>query len=105
MAFLGFVESFLRSPDIIKRYRGRNEVLRNIGRTARQLAREIEKLVPAIDCEKTPQNAEYPWEEDGKIVSPRDYEFPNLHSLRSAEGFQFLRLLKTAFTDFEEIDL
>ncbi len=70
---------------------------------ASSLAREIEKLAPAIDRADAPENAEYPWQRDGKIVAPCTYEFPSLELLRQPGGRAFLNLIDRALADFERL--
>lgn len=70
---------------------------------ARKLAREIEKLAPAVDREISPANAEYPWLDDGRVIVPCEFAYPNLTLLRERGGRTFLRLLESAIADFEQI--
>lgn len=81
-------------------YRGREAQLRGLLRRARALAREIEKLAPAIDRTAVPENAEYPWERDGMVIAPCDYAFPSLELLREAGGRSFLNLIERALNEF-----
>jgi hypothetical protein len=86
-------------------YRGRDAQLRGIIARSRQLAREIEKLAPAIDRSIVPENAEYPWEREDVIVAPCDYGFPALDMLRQPGGRTFLNLIERAFESFEGLSL
>lgn len=104
-AFSNFIVIYCRATEVVKRYKGRNKLLLRITRTAKLLARDIERLAPAIDRENTPQNAEYPWLDNGKIISPCQYDFSSLWRLQTPEGVQFLRFIETAFSDFDEIRL
>src|SRR5512145_1086931 len=49
VGFAKFMSGFLASPSIKDAYKGRDAQLREISRFARSLAREIEKLAPAVD--------------------------------------------------------
>lgn len=70
-------------------HRGREAQLQGLIGRARTLAREIEKLAPAIDRVAAPENSEYPWERDDRIVapasigSPRSNCFENRAAVRS----------------------
>jgi hypothetical protein len=103
VAFSQFIMSFLSSAAIKQRYRGRDEQLRQIRKTARVLAREIERLAPAVDRETSPSNAEYPWEQGGRVITPCEFDFSNLSLLRAPGGRTLLRLIELAIVDFEEI--
>lgn len=86
-------------------YRNREAQLRQLLRQARAIAREIEKLAPAIDRLAAPENAEYPWERDGQVTAPCSYGFPSLDLLRQAGGRAFLNLVERALDDFENVTL
>jgi hypothetical protein len=103
VAFSQFIESYLGSADIKMRYRDRVAQLREVRKVARKLAREIEKLAPAVDREGTPANAEYPWEDAGRVMTPCEFTFPALALLKEAGGRTFIRLIDTAITEFENI--
>ena len=101
IGFAKFMSSFLSSPGIQEAYKGRDAQLREISRVARGLAREIEKLAPAVDRTGTPENAEYPWESGDKVVSPCQYSYPRLSLLTSAGGRTLLKLVDRAIQAFE----
>lgn len=101
VGFTKFMGSFLSSPSIKEAYRGRDAQLREISRFARGLAREIEKLAPAVDRAGAPENAEYPWESGDKVTSPCQYSYPRLSLLTSAGGRTLLKLIDKAIQDFE----
>jgi hypothetical protein len=103
VAFSQFIESYLGSPEMKQRYAGKHEKLREIVKLARKLAREIEKLAPAVDREASPANAEYPWLDDGRVITPCEFVYPSLTLLTEPGGRTFLRLLEMAITDFELI--
>lgn len=62
VGFEAFVNGFLRSPTMLDEFRGQDARHRAVCRDAKLLAREIEKLAPAVDRAQAPENAEYPWE-------------------------------------------
>lgn len=103
VAFSRFIQSYLGSPEIKQRYAGKDEQLRETVKVARKLAREIEKLAPAVDRETSPANAEYPWIDDGRVVVPCEFTYPNLTLLTERGGRTFLRLLEVAIADFNRI--
>jgi hypothetical protein len=103
VAFSQFIESYLGSADIKRRFNEKLQQLRRIRRLSRELAREIEKLAPAVDREVSPTNTEYPWEHVGRVVVPCDYSFPNLTFLKEEGGRTFIKLLEAAITEFETI--
>jgi hypothetical protein len=111
VAFSRCIENILRSPDIKRRYKNRPADLRRLLGRASSIAREIEKLAPAVDRDQSPQNTEYPWEDNGKAITPCGYSFPNLQILFTVRSFpllggrDFLILVKTIIHDFELIRL
>ncbi|HKY41317.1 MAG TPA: hypothetical protein VJN18_35535 [Polyangiaceae bacterium] len=82
-------------------YVGKDAQLTGLIAGARKLAREIEKLAPAIDRLASPENAEYPWERDNAVTAPCDYSFPSLDLLRQAGGRTFLKLVTRALDEFD----
>ena len=104
-AFTQFVDSLLGSSEVKKRYKNRSSQLRAIRRIARPLAREIERLAPAVDRDRTPANAEYPWADGTKVLVPSEYHFSTLDELRSFDGIEFLRLLQIAIEEFDSITI
>jgi hypothetical protein len=105
VAFSRFIEGFLSSPQIRNEYQGRDAQLKRFKQSARNLAREIERLAPAVDSEHSPCNSEYPWESGGAIVIPCKYAYPNLALLRDPTGANFLRLLQLAIDNYERIEI
>lgn len=68
IAFSKFITVFLPSSPIVKRqYEGRDAQLARFAQRARSLAREIEKLAPAVDQEQSPSNSEYAWESEAIV--------------------------------------
>lgn len=82
-------------------YAGKDAQLMRLLTRARTLAREIEKLAPAIDRATTPENAEYPWERDDRVIAPCRYAFPSLELLRQPGGRAFLNLIERALDGFD----
>jgi hypothetical protein len=105
VGFEKFMRTFLLSPRVQEAYAGRTAQLREVSKRVFSLAREIEKLAPAVDQQVSPENAEYPWEADGKIVAPCEHQFPRLSLLREPSGALFLKLLARAVAEFETIEL
>jgi len=105
VAFSKFIGAYLASPRVKEEYRGRDAQLTRFTQSARNLAREIEKLAPAVDRKQSPQNAEYPWEWDDKVEVPCHYKYPNLSSLQEPAGLNLLKLMKEAIVDFDKLRL
>jgi hypothetical protein len=82
-------------------YQGKDAQLRGLIKRARTLARQIEKLAPATDRLATPENAEYPWESEDRVIAPSRYEFPSLDLLREPGGRAFLNLIERALDNFQ----
>ena len=101
VGFTKFMGSFLASPSIKDAYRGRDAQRREVAKLARVLAREIEKLAPAVDRVTSPENAEYPWESGENVIAPCLYDYPRLSLLTSAGGRTFLKLVARAIEEFE----
>lgn len=102
VALTSFIESLLSSTLVKKDYKGRDAQLTQVRKDIRNIAREIEKLAPAVDKEQSPSNAEYPWESGKHIVIPCQYSYPNLSSLRDENGRHFLKLIKEAILKFDK---
>jgi hypothetical protein len=75
--FVKFVGAFVVVA-LKDEFRGKEAQLRGLLTRMRALAREIEKLAPAIDRAAAPENAEYPWERGGEVIAPSRYSFPSL---------------------------
>lgn len=60
VAFSGFILNFLKSQQLVARYRNYDAKRRHMERYAKGLAKNIEKLAPAVDSDRTPENSEYP---------------------------------------------
>jgi hypothetical protein len=106
VGFAQFVNTFLRSPPVIARYAGKTAAHKSVCQTAAAIAREIEKLAPAIDRAQFPENAEYPWEKGdweqgtGEVLVPCKYPYPSLSLLKTHGGRAFLKLVEQAFRDW-----
>lgn len=61
----------------------------------RQLANEIELLSPSVRRDhRRPDNCEYPWEVEGRVMSPLDWSFAPTHLCTAPAGRTFLKLLR-----------
>lgn len=106
VGFTQFINEFLRSPAVMADYDGRRARHKVVSKTSSALAREIEKLAPAIDRTHSPENAEYPWEhgdwekETGQVLVPAAYDYPALSLLYTPGGRAFMNLVERAFRDF-----
>jgi hypothetical protein len=101
--FAKFIAQFLMA--IRDEYAGRHAQHAAVLHAARNYAREIEKLAPAIDRTWAPENAEYPWEQNGAVVTPCEFTYPALSFLRTQGGFAFLKLVQRALDDFHRVAL
>jgi hypothetical protein len=101
VVFAKFINGFLLSPAIKSEYRNRDAHLQELRKNARNLAREIEKLAPAVDRTSSPQNAEYPWSQGDDIVTPCQYGYPSLSLLQEPGGRAFLKLVERLMLDFK----
>ncbi len=100
VGFEHFINAYLRSPSIVSEYEGQYARHQAICKTSATLAREIEKLAPAVDHAAFPENAEYPWERGEKVLVPCTYPFPALSLLDAHGGRAFLKLVARAFRDY-----
>lgn len=103
VGFAKFMSSFLGSPSMKKAYGRRNAQRLVLTQVARTLAREIEKLAPAVDRSAFPENAEYPWLSGDEVVAPCSYRYPALSLLRTSGGRAVLNLVARAIHEFETI--
>lgn len=103
--FSGFILALLKSPQIKLRFQGEDAKRRHLERYARSLSREIEKLAPAVDRERTPANSEYPWVQGQAVFVPCQFSYANLSLLTQAGGREFLKLIEIAVTDYKTIRL
>lgn len=106
LGFAQFINEYLRSPPILEDYKGQSARHKTVCKTSSALAREIEKLAPAIDRTHSPENAEYPWERGewdlgtGKVLVPCEYDYPALSLLDTQGGRAFVKLIERAFRDY-----
>lgn len=77
VGFAKFIQPYMLST-LKEQYQGREAQLARRIRDARAIAREIEKMAPAVDRTNAPENAEYPWEQAGQITAPCKYTYPGL---------------------------
>ncbi len=103
--FVEFVNAFFRTETIRDEYQGKEAALKQLQKNVGALAREIEKLAPAIDPFTAPENAEYPWERDGKIYRPCDYGYPSLDLLKTAGGRATMKMVERAFASYETLHI
>jgi hypothetical protein len=103
--FEEFVNSFFRCKTIRDEYAGKDAALLALQKNATTLAKEIEKLAPAIDNFVSPENAEYPWERDGSVYRPCLFDYPNLFILKQPAGRAVMNLIQRAFQDFEALHI
>jgi hypothetical protein len=100
VAFHSFINAYLRSPAVAKAYAGQDARHRELCKTSGTIAREIEKLAPAVDRKAFPENAEYPWERGDTVLTPCKYSFPALSLLEEPGGRAFLRLVAEVVRDY-----
>jgi hypothetical protein len=98
--FAEFVQALVRSPEFKARYAGKTASYRQTVRVATGLAREVERLAPAVDRDDRPDNAEYPWLCGDEVRVPCEHGFPNLALLWRPGGRQFLQCIEEAVNDF-----
>jgi hypothetical protein len=98
--FLKFMRAWLYSPSVRRSYVGRDAMFLTISKKVLALAREIERLAPAIDRETTPANTEYPWADGESAVVPCEYAFPRVSLLTDSAGWSFLKFIALAINDF-----
>lgn len=103
--FSKFVLNLLKSPQIKRLYKSQNAALQQLERDAKRLSREIEKLAPAVDRERTPANVEYPWIQGQSVFTPCAFSFASLSLLKDQNGREFLKLITMAIKDFSNITL
>jgi hypothetical protein len=106
VGFAQFISEFLRSPAVLEDYEGQSARHKAVCKTSFALAREIEKLAPAIDRTYSPENAEYPWERGdweagtGQVLVPCKYDYPALSLLDTPGGRAFVKLIERALRDY-----
>jgi hypothetical protein len=105
VGFEKFMGALLLSPAIKDGYSGRTAQLRALAKTVLAIAREIEKLAPAVAAPASPDNAEYPWASGQVVISPRDHDFSRLTLLREPGGRTFLKLVRMAVERFDAIKI
>ncbi len=105
VVFSKFILGFLKARQLKERFRSRDAKRRHIERYARGLAASIERLAPAVDRDRTPENAEYPWVSGGAVFVPARHGFAVSRGLAERAGQEFLKLIETAIGDYETIRL
>lgn len=99
------LSAFINSPHIRMESGMNKQVLRSRFAQFNRIAREIERMAPAVDSSGHPENAEYPWKSKDGIMTPCHYEFPNIHLLDSIEMSPFLKMVDLLIRDFDRISL
>ena len=106
VGFTQFVNDYLRSPEVRDKYRDRAAAHKSVCKASATIAREIEKLAPAVNRAWSPENAEYPWERGdweagaGQVLVPCDYGYPALSLLKTEKGSAFLKIVREALRDW-----
>jgi len=66
----------------------------------RELARDIERLCPAVDKVNTASNSEYPWESGGQLFVPVEYEFTEItRRFKGTNGVRMMKVIDAIFAD------
>lgn len=103
---LGTSHSFVTGPlPVIVRQvlsRGRKERASPwLMAAVRKLARQIERLAPAIDAKGHPANCEYPWlDPTGNVVAPASYSFKL--DINGKAGTTLLKAMRVAIRNLVE---
>lgn len=105
VGFSTFLRIYLNSTVFQSDYRDRDALFRGVSQFSLALAREIERLAPAVDREAFPCNVEYPWEEYDTIFMPCAFTYPNLQSLKQSKGINFLKIIRKAIEEFDNLSL
>lgn len=103
VGFVKFMSAFLLSPALRDAYAGRTAQLRQVSRTTLAIARQVQKLAPAVDDETSPENVEYPWQLGSEVIAPCDHRFAHVALLRAPGGATFLKLVRRAVDEFEDL--
>jgi len=72
--------------------------LQNWIRKSLPIARELERIAPALAGQG--ENPEYPWPHENPIATPTEHQFAVWRTLTSADGRAFLRQLKFMLDEF-----
>lgn len=94
-AFASFVQTATTNPQLrrISRYQNRAQYLAVV-RGLLLLAQQIEDLSPEGPDHPNP---EYPWEQNGQVMSPLDYAWADFH-LQSPAMIRLLQFLNDCFS-------
>lgn len=103
--FSRFILALLKAPQMKRRFQAEDAKRRHLERYARPLSREIEKLAPAVDRQRTPANVEYPWISGETVLVPCRHQYANLSLLTAPGGRDFLKLIEIAIEDYQSITL
>ncbi len=105
VVFSKFILGFLKARHLREYYHSREAKRRHIERYARGLAVGVERLAPAVDRERTPENAEYPWVSGEAVSTPARHRYALSGELAEPAGQDFLKLLEVAIEDYGTIRL
>ena len=105
VVFSKFILGFLKARQLRERYRSRDAKRRHIERYARGLAVGIERLAPAVNRDRTPENAEYPWVSGGVVFVPIRHRYAVSRGLAELAGQEFLKLIEIAIENYQSITL
>lgn len=94
-----FINTYYRSPEMKARFAGREEQLRSMQRDLTAFAAELQKLAPAVDREKSPSNAEYPWSNGVTLTVPCEHTYAMSASFSQDVRRRFVQTLKEASQD------
>ena len=62
-------------------------------------AKEIDALHPSVNREQRPDNCEYPWVADDRLIVPATFRFA-LETMLTQDGAQFLKFVSTVINEF-----
>src|ERR1035438_10404993 len=100
VGFTEFLNAFLVSPSVTRRQAKSKQ-----WRSFPAMAREIEKLSPAVDRASHPANSEYPWYDGARLIAPCEYDYPNLAILSHPDGIHFLKVIELAIQEFSTLSI
>ena len=94
----GFVKSQLST--ILKQElsykREKSAQIKTVMQHFKRFAQEIEVLNPSMDSKHRPDNCEYPWESNGRVLSPLDHTFYLSNLMIEPSGINFLKSVRSA---------
>jgi hypothetical protein len=96
VALKEFVNDYCSSKSMKARYAGREAQLQETRQGLLHLATEVEKLAPAVDREKSPTNAEYPWTNGVDLTVPCEAAYSIMSSFNDSVWRNFVQVLADA---------